>query len=790
MLVSEKWLREWVSPPLDTQALAERFTMAGLEVGGVEPAGPALENFVVGNVITMASHPEADKLRVCQVDVGDERSRQIVCGAANVCVGAKVVAALPGALLPGGAEIGATKIRGVASAGMLCSAQELGLGEDSDGLLLLPAEAPVGTPLGAYLDLDDAVLDIDLTPNRGDCLSIGGMARELSALTAVRVQPPTIPAIAAAHEGTLKVRISARKDCPHYVGRLIKGINPRTATPIWMQERLRRLGQRSINAVVDITNYVMLELGQPMHGFDAARVSGGITVRHAHKKERLTLLDGSEVTLPDATLVIADDTNALAVAGIMGGMDSAVSDETRDVFLESAFFQPNIVAGRARALGLQTESSHRFERGVDPALQRLAIERATALLLDICGGTPGPVVAAGSAMDRHRRITLRAAETERLLGINIPRREVASILRRLGLAPVSTASGWKVTVPSHRFDIERECDLIEEIARVYGYERIVPRLPVTHMTPVPIPEGQVSDQRARLALVDRDYQEVMTYSFVDPSLQERLDPDATTVAITNPISADMAVMRSSLWPGLLQTVVHNRNRQQRRIRIFEVGHVFRSERGAYRQESVVGGAVLGPVLPEQWASAERAGDFYDLKNDVMAVLGLPGRGESCRFEAANFPALHPGQAAKIIYGDVAVGKMGALDPRHGQALGLEEPVLLFELRLDPLQTGGVPAFQPISRFPAIRRDLAVIVADDIAAAALLNAAAAAAGEALAKLDLFDVYRGKGIDSKRKSIAFALTLQHSSRTLRDKEVDEVMARVIETLRRDFGAELRK
>jgi phenylalanyl-tRNA synthetase beta chain len=791
MKISENWLREWVSPKLDTQELADRLTAAGLEVGTAEPVAPPLANVVVGEIVAIAPHPQADRLRVCEVNVGERMPRTIVCGAANAAVGVKVPAALPGAVLPGGATIKEAKLRGVASAGMLCSASELGLEEESSGLLPLPANAVAGTPVDELLDLNDKILEVDLTPNRGDCLSIGGLARELSALTGVRVRPPKMPDVPAACERTFGVTVKANDACPRYVGRVIEGIDPQAETPLWMRERLRRCGQRSIGPVVDVTNYVMLELGQPMHAFDLATLSGGIVVRVADGDERLVLLDGKEVAPAPGTLLIADRKKPVALAGVMGGLETAVGPQTRNIFLESAYFAPEAIAGRARELGLQTESSFRFERGVDPALQRLAVERATALLIDIVGGRPGPVreVATAARLPARRPIRLRHARVEALIGTAIPAAKVERILSRLGMRLSPTSGGWQVTAPSHRFDISREADVIEEVARVHGYDAIPARLPVGVMSGDPVPESRVPEVRFRDALVYRDYQEAITYSFVDPELQRQLDPAVAAVELANPISADMAVMRTSLWPGLLQALTYNLNRQQRRVRLFEIGRVFRPVGGDVSQEIMIGGVACGQALPEQWGAQERAVDFYDVKADVEALLALSGEPGEYSFEPLDEPALHSGQAAVIRRHGLPAGRIGALHPALQANLGIDQAVFLFELGYESLEMSAIPAFEPVSRFPAIRRDLSVVLDEQIPARNVLATVARAAGGSLRKLELFDVYRGKGIDSKRKSLSFGLTLQDFSRTLRDEEIDEIVARVVGDLKSEFGADLR-
>lgn len=791
MRISEQWLREWVSPKLNTAQLAERLTLAGLEVSAIEPAAPGLSGVVVGEVVAVEQHPRAERLKRCVVDLGRAKRVNIVCGAPNIRAGMKVPAALPGAKLPNDVTVEHKDVRGVESAGMLCSSAELGLSEASEGLLALDSESIVGQSLAACLDLDDQVIEIDLTPNRGDALSVAGVAREVSALTGARTRTPSMVAVRARSRRRFTIRLEAKRDCPRYVGRAIEDINLDAATPMWIVERLRRSGMRSISPVVDVTNYVMLELGQPMHAFDLDKLTGRIRVRLANDNEILNLLDGTEAQLQPGTLLIADDSGPLAIAGIMGGLASGVEETTRNLFLESAYFRPETIAGRARSLGLQTESSYRFERGVDTQLQRRAMERATTLLLNIVGGRPGPII--DVKVERHipkrTSVVLRKARVGRVLGSNLPAARIQNILIRLGMRVRKTESGWRVTPPPYRFDIEREVDLIEEVARVHGYEKLPSQTPDIAMGTSFKSERDISLERFKQLLVDRDYQEVITYSFVDPELQTKLIPDSRPLALANPISADMAVMRSSLWPGLVQAMAYNKNRQQARVRLFELGRCFRRDRGDTLQEPMLGGALAGTALPEQWGVRTRTVDFHDAKGDVEAILQITGRERDFQFHAAQHATLHPGQAAQLVCGDMPVGWLGALHPSLATEFGLDEPVLLFELRILALSEGEIPRFAPISKFPAIRRDLDVVVDMDTPAQRVLETTTMAAGALLVDLQLFDEYRGEGIDSGRKSLTLGLTLQDSSRTLKDEVVEEVMVRVIDSLQSDLGAELR-
>lgn len=791
MKISEQWLAEWVPAGLDTQTLAHRLTMAGLEVDGIEPAAPAFSDVVVGEIIDCAPHPDADKLSLCRVNDGTGEPLQVVCGAPNARAGLRAPFARVGGELPDGMRIKRAKLRGQESFGMLCSARELGLSEDAAGLLELPADAPVGQDLRQWLQLDDQVIEVDLTPNRGDCLGMIGVAREVSALTGVDMRAAEVAQVAAEVDDTVGVDLRDPLACPRYVGRVIRGVDVTAATPFWMQERLRRAGVRSLGPVVDVTNYVMLELGQPMHAFDLAKIHEGIVVRQAEAGETLTLLGDETVELQAGTLVIADHRGPLAMAGVMGGAPSSVTDHTTDILFESAFFAPEAMAGRARAYGLHTDSSHRFERGVDPAGQVRAVERATSLLTDIAGGRPGPVVdeQVSSEVPTERTVTLRSGRVRELLGVDIPAAEVADILQRLGMSLVDSGGGWQVSVPAYRFDIDIEADLIEELARVHGYDRIPETRPATPTLIQPQPEERVALARLRSALVDRGFQETVTYSFVEPGLQHLMDPDHEPVPLANPISAELAVMRTSLWPGLARAAVHNRHRQHQRLRLFETGLRFRGSLDQLEQQPMLGAMVMGPVQPEQWGEPARAVDFFDLKGDLEAVLALTGRPEAFSFVADRHPALHPGQSARIELDGEAVGWLGALHPDVQRKLDMDEPAYVFEMTLEAAQQARLPAFAPLSRFPSIRRDLAVVVAESVSAAALEQCVRRATGAWLQGVALFDVYQGKGVADGFKSVGIGLILQDFSRTLTDSDVDEVISGVVVALRGELDAELR-
>jgi len=789
MKFSERWLREWVDPPVDTAGIVSQLTMAGLEVDGVAPAAPAFSSVVVGRVEKVGRHPDADKLSVCRVEVGTGEQLDIVCGAPNVRVGMKAPVALVGGELPGGLRIKRAKLRGVESKGMLCSERELGLGEGHEGLWDLPAEAPVGADLRAWLGLDDQVIDVDLTPNRGDCFSVLGIAREVALINGLPLGGPQIPPVEPAVSDEFPIEVRAPEACPRFVGRVIRGIRPDAVAPLWMREKLRRAGLRPIHPVVDVTNIVMLELGQPMHGFDLQTLQDGIIVRLAAPGEEIMLLDGREVALGPDTLVIADHGGPRAVAGIMGGEDSGVSAETRDVFFEVAFFAPLAIAGRARRLGLHTDASLRFERGVDPAQQRRAVERATALLVEIAGGRPGPVIERVSPEHLPARspVLLRRARLAALLGHAVPDAEIERILEGLGMALKRTSAGWQAVPPSHRFDIGLEVDLIEEVARIYGYDRIPEQRGAGAATLGDATERRVPGARIADILAARGYQEVVTYSFVDPRLQSTLFPQAESLPLENPISSELGTMRVSLWPGLVQALQRNLSRRQSRVMIFEHGLRFVLEDNELKQLVTVSGLLAGARWPEQWGMGAGSFDFHDAKGDVESLLGLTLA--SFRFEPAVHPALHPGQSARILREGQTAGWIGALHPRLVHALDLERVPLLWELDEHLSFAAELPEFKEISRFPVIRRDIAIVVDEAVPVVELLSAIQAAGGEYLTESKIFDVYSGDRIDSGRKSVAFGLILQDSSRTLTDEEADRVVAAVVAGLESGFGARMR-
>jgi len=793
MIFSEQWLREWVNPDVTTEELGHRLTMAGLEVDGIEPVAGEFSKVVVGEVLTVGKHPDADKLKVCTVNVGEAEPLQIVCGASNVAVAMRVPTALVGAKLPGGLKIKKGKLRGEASHGMLCSAVELGLAEQADGLMALPNDAEPGMDIRDYLNLNDVSIELGITPNRGDCLGMIGLARETSVLFNMDNTAPDTSAVKTNSDETLAVAVQASEACPRYAGRVIRNVDMSKTTPLWMQERLRRSGLRAINPVVDVTNYVLLELGQPMHAFDMDTLQGGIWVRYAVRNESLTLLDGNRVELTPETLIIADVKGPLAIAGIMGGEKSGVTSESKHLFLESAFFAPLSIAGRARSYGLHTDSSHRFERGVDPDIQVMAIERATCLLLHIVGGEAGPVIEVLSKPNLPARqpIKLRASRVSRVLGLEVDASTIPETLARLGMGTEVQGEGvWMVTPPSFRFDIALEVDLIEEIGRIVGYDNIPATAAKSHLSMSALDESTISLRRMRQRLVDRGYQEVVTYSFIDPALQKRFSPSQTAIALSNPLASDMSVMRTSLLPGLVETLKYNLNRQQERVQIFECGVKYLLQDNDIIEEKTLSLAVSGNAINLHWDVEKRPFDYYDMKADIEALLEMAGSLDGVEFSAAENPVLHPGQTARITRNDEEIGWIGALHPALAQEMGLPSSVICCELGLDSLQKGSIPQLKAVSKYPSIRRDIAIIVDNDITANKVRDCITNAAGDYLINLELFDVYSGKGIDSGRKSLALCLTLQASSRTLTEEDVEGVMNSVLNALSTDCSANLRE
>ena len=794
MKVSEKWLREWVNPQIDAAEIGSKLTMAGVELDGIEPVAGNFSRVVVAEILSAEKHPGADKLKICQVNCGDEVPTQIVCGAPNARAGLKAPLAMIGAVLKSsdGSDfnIKKSKLRGELSQGMLCSARELGLSDSADGLLELAASAPVGEDIRDYLELNDVVLELDATPNRADCLSIAGIAREVGVLTQTTVTEPDINKVTVVSDDTFPIEIEATDACQRFVGRIIRNINVTAETPLWMVEKLRRAGIRSLGPVVDVTNYVLIELGQPMHGYDFDKLFGGIKVRQAAEKEPLTLLDGRDIELRADTLVIADHKGAIGLAGIMGGMDSSVTDETKNIFLEAAFFTPEKIMGKSRTYGLHTDASHRFERGVSPDLQERALQRATQLIIDICGGDVAAVndVVSNPQLLERAAIVLKASDIVRHLGISVDAARVTDILQRLGCVVEEIETTWSIVPPVFRFDISREVDLIEEIARVYGYDKIPSRLrPMTPRLARKL-ETEVNDDVLRHLLVSKGYREAVTYSFVPAEIEQLLNPGNDSIRLANPISEELAIMRSTLWSGLLPALVKNLNRQQTRVRLFETGLNFvNSDRGILQRKQLAG-VITGTRTGENWGTKASPVDFFDVKGDVEVLLAEATQ-SAYEFSKVGHPALHPGQSAKITIDGKSVGWVGALHPRLEKAFGLSQSVFLFELDLAEVLQKTLPAYKKLSRFPSIRRDIALIVDKAVSSAAISKVLRSSGIEALISHRIFDVYEGKGVDADQKSLALGLIFQDFSRTLEDADINSHVENIVQLLEKQTGAVLR-
>ncbi|MBN8106713.1 phenylalanine--tRNA ligase subunit beta [Vibrio vulnificus] len=794
MKFSESWLREWVNPAVTTDELTHQITMAGLEVDDVLPVAGTFNGVKVGHVVECGQHPDADKLRVTKVDVGEEELLDIVCGAANCRQGLKVAVATVGAVLPGDFKIKKAKLRGQPSHGMLCSFTELGIDVESDGIMELAIDAPIGMDFRDFLALNDVTVDVDLTSNRADCFSIRGMAREVGVLNRADVTEPSVAPVAPSIDDTVAIEVKAPAACPRYLGRVVKNVNVQAKTPLWMQEKLRRCGIRSIDPVVDITNFVLLEQGQPMHAFDLAKIEGGIVVRMAEQGEKLTLLDGTEAELNADTLVVADHGKALAIAGIFGGEESGVTSETKDVLLECAFFAPDHIRGRARSYGLHTDSSMRFERGVDYALQVNAMERATALLVEICGGEVAPVVAVESEAElpKPNKVALRRTKLDNLLGHHIAGSDVVEILERLGMTVETTAEGWVAVAPTWRFDIAIEQDLVEEVGRIYGYDNIPNQNPAAALKMHDHQEANIPLKRVRDLLVDRGYHEAITYSFVEPEQQKLVVPGVDALILPNPISAEMSAMRLGLIQGLLNTVVHNQKRQQPRVRLFEYGLRFipcdTAENGM-RQEPMLAGVIAGTRSEEHWNIDTNTVDFFDLKGDVEAILELSANDKAYSFVAAKHPALHPGQSAAIVVDGKEIGVIGTVHPELERKFGLNGRTIVFEIEWSAINRKVIPEAVALSKFPANRRDIAVVVDEAVASGDIVNACLEVGGEFLKAAKLFDVYVGKGVEEGKKSLAIALTLQSNERTLEDADIAGAVDAIVAHVSEKFGASLR-
>ncbi|MFT5277647.1 MAG: phenylalanyl-tRNA synthetase beta chain [Glaciecola sp.] len=794
MKFSEKWLREWVNPAISTNELSEQLSMAGLEVDDVAPVAEVFSGVVVGEIVECGQHPDADKLQVTKINVGGDELLDIVCGAPNCRLGLKVAVAIVGAVLPGNFKIKKAKLRGQPSFGMLCSFSELGMGEDHSGILELPSDAPIGDDIRDYLALDDNSIEVDLTPNRADCLGMKGIAREVGVLNQLDVTEPTIDAVKPSIDESRAIKVSASEACPRYLGRIIKGVDLLRPSPLWMQEKLRRSGIRSIDAVVDVTNYVLLELGHPMHAFDDDKLSGDVIVRMAEEGEKLTLLDENEVLLKSNTLVIADSDKALAMAGIFGGLHSGVTAETQNIFLESAFFAPDAIMGKGRQYGLHTDASHRYERGVDPSLQVQAMERATQLLINAVGGNVGPIVEAKEEqhLPKSKPITLRASRLSHILGIDIEASRVTDILNRLGLEVTVNMDSWDVIAPTYRFDMNIEEDLIEEVARVYGYNNIPNQAPVASLKMRESSEAKISIYRFKEVLVDQGFQEAITYSFVDPKKQVLLFPDIDGLTLPHPISADMSVMRVSLLPGLLSALSYNLKRQQSNIKLFETGLRFMpdsSETSGVRQENMIAGLMSGNVANEHWSIPSNPIDFFDMKAVVEELLSLRVTAHDIEFRSEEHTAFHPGQCAGIFIAEKCIGYVGAIHPKLEKALGLSAQTFAFELDLNSVSSRKLPLIKTISKFPVNRRDIAVTVDINIDTGKMLECIEKLGVTDLIDLNLFDVYKGKGIESGFKSVALSVWLQNSERTLEDSDIQKSVDTIVKALEVNFSASLR-
>lgn len=791
MQFSEHWLRALCNPQLDSETLGHQLTMAGLEVEECNPVAPPFSGVVVAAIVAADRHPDADKLKVCSVDAGNGELLQIVCGAPNAAVGMKVPLAKVGASLPG-FEIKRAKLRGVESFGMLCSARELGISEDHGGLLALPEEAPIGADVRSYLGLDDNSFVIKLTPNRADCLSISGVARELSALTGAPLVLPEIEPVAAQIEDTRAIVLDAPEACPRYCGRIVRGVNARAATPLWMKQRLERSGIRSISALVDITNFVMLELGQPLHVFDDAKLSGTIHVRYPNEGESVLLLNEQKVTPDVGTLLIADEARALALAGIMGGEDSGVTLDTSDVFIESAFFAPDAIAGKARLYGFSSDASHRFERGVDFELARLAIERATRLVLDLCGGQVGPVVEAVSAAHLPRRepVSLRPERLRRVLGVALDDATIIKLLAGIGLQAETKGDVLVVVPPSYRFDIAMEEDLIEEVVRLYGYDNIPAVAPRGRLEMLPAVETARPVWRVRRLLSDRDYQEVINYAFVDAAWERDFCGNEQPIRLANPIASQMNVMRTSLIPGLVATLSANRKRQMARVRVFELGRCFEIKANGepvegFQQPMRLAALAWGGAVAEQWGVSDRKVDFFDVKGDLQALFE-PGRLD---FEVFSHPALHPGRSASVRLDGQFIGVIGELHPLWVEAYDLGTAPVVFEVDLDASCKRTLPVYQEVSRMPIVSRDLALILDSSVTAEKVRQTLLAAAPAIVNSVELFDVYMGKGVESGKRSLAFRVLMQDTQKTLEESDVEQAIAAMLRQAEEALGARLR-
>ena len=788
MKISEQWLREWVNPKVSTEELAEQLTMLGLEVDEVLPAAGEFSHVVVAEIVAIEKHPDADKLNVCQVSIGTDDDLQIVCGAPNARVGLKAPLAMIGAVLPGDFKIKKSKLRGLDSSGMLCSNVELGLSDDHSGLLELSSSAAVGQNIREYLQLDDSIIDIDLTPNRADCFCVKGIAIDVACLNNMDITIPTINDVTATHKENIEVTVTAQKQCPSYLCRVINNINNNAETPIWMQEKLRRSGIRSIHPVVDVTNYVMLELGQPMHGFDKAAINGAIEVKMAAKEEKITLLDGKEVQLNDSFMMIADQQRYLAIAGVMGGQDSGVNVDTQDIVLESAYFDPATIMGKSRDLGIHTESAHRFERGVDPSLQRQAMQRATQLIVDICGGEVGEITEATTEkyLPTASKITLSKDKLLRVLGFEVAEQQVTSILTGLHMQVDYKDDYWQVLAPSSRFDISIEEDLIEEIVRIIGYDKMPSMNLLSESVIMQLPETMISQIQIKSQLNDLGYLEAINYSFVSEKQLETYSLNQDSITLKNPLTEEFAVMRTSLLPGIMESIKYNLRRQNDSIKMFETGNVFHQVTSIVEDEKLIA-ISTGKRHAEHWGLAKDSFDFYDCKGDLESLLSntkLP-----YTFKISSYAFLHPGRQAEVVLNGNDIGWIGQVHPEICRKTGVKKEVYAFELYIENINKTSLPSYQDISKYPSVRRDIAMIVDDTISYQQISNIITDELGSLLVDVFVFDKYQGENIGSGKRSLAVGLVLQQKNSTFEDKDVDKLMSKVVSSIKENLDVEIR-
>lgn len=783
MKVPESWLRSFCNPPLSGRELAEKLTMSGVEVETYEPVGPQLSGVVVGEVLAVEKHPNADKLTVCKVKAGKE-TVQVVCGAPNVRAGMKAPLA----------RIGTREIRGVQSQGMLCSARDLKISDDHSGLLELPKGAKSGRDARVVLGLDDHILTLKLTPNRADCLSVLGVAREVSAITGSALKPVEIKPAPAKSKARHAVNLPTPDACGRFAGRVIRGVNARAETPSWMRQRLERSGQRSISALVDVTNYVMLELGRPLHVYDLDKLRGPIVVRWGRKGEKVLLLNEQEVEVDESVLCITDDSGVIGLGGIMGGESTKADAVTSNVFLESAFFYPDAIAGRARRYGFTSDASHRFERGVDFRNNGDGIERSTRLILEICGGEPGPTVDTVARLPRRKPVRMRVSRAQKVIGVPVPAKDMAKVFKRLGFPFKASSSAFTVAPPSYRFDIGIEEDLIEEVARLYGFERISAQPPLAAATILPVPEARRSLHTLRERLAAADYREVINFSFVEPGWEADFAGESNPIRLLNPIVSQQSVMRTTLIGSLVANIRYNQARKVPRIRVFEVGRVFLRDAGAKDSPLSVGGlrqpvriaaAAYGPMVPEQWDAPPRPVDFYDVKADLESLLAPL----AASFEPAAHPAFHPGRSARVVLDGAAVGWIGELHPKWQQKYALPQPPVLFEVDAEPLQAVPLPSPEVPSDQPIVLRDIALLFDAGAPVQAVIDAIQAEKPAIVRTVRLFSLYRGAELPADKKSLAFRVVMQHTERTLTDAEADAARDALVALLGRKFSATLR-